>query len=68
MSPVGWCLHNIFFSWCSDEETGVSNRLVPTNIYIDKFLWFSPARVSKLNYVYHDLSLHAFTVLKLMND
>jgi hypothetical protein len=41
---------------------------VPTNIYKDKFLWFSPTRVSKLNFVYHDLSLHAFIVLKLMND
>jgi hypothetical protein len=38
------------------------------NIYKDKFLWFSPARVSKLNFVYHYLNLHAFIVLKLMND
>jgi hypothetical protein len=34
----------------------------------DKFLWFSPVRVSKLNSLYHYLSLHAFIVLKLVND
>jgi hypothetical protein len=78
VSLVGWCLHNILLSWCSTEEIGVSSRLVPTsfvtsrlvptNIYKDKFLWFSPTRVSKLNSVYCDLSLHAFIVLKLMND
>jgi hypothetical protein len=38
------------------------------DIYKDKSLWFSPARVSKLNSMYCDLSLHAFTILKLMND
>jgi hypothetical protein len=41
---------------------------VPTHIYKDKFLWFSPARVFKLNCMYRDLSLHAFTILNLMND
>jgi hypothetical protein len=78
VSPVGWCLHNILLSWCSTKEIGVSNRLVPTSFVTVGwclqtfikiiFLWFSPARVSKLNYVYCDLSLHAFIVLKLMND
>jgi hypothetical protein len=37
---------------------------VPIDIYKDKFLWFSPARVSKLNFVYRDFILHAFTILK----
>jgi hypothetical protein len=41
---------------------------VPTEIYKDKFLRFSATRVSKLNAMYYDLSLHAFAVLKLMND
>jgi hypothetical protein len=73
VSLVGWCLHNILLSWCSTEEIGVSSRLVPTRFVTvgkdkDKFLWFSPTRVSKLNSVYCDLSLHAFIVLKLMND
>jgi hypothetical protein len=40
---------------------------VLTYTYKDKFLRFSPTKVSKLNFVYHDLRLHAFTVLKLMN-
>jgi hypothetical protein len=65
---VGWCLYNILLSWCLTEDIGVSSSLVPTCIYKDNFLWFSPARVSNLNSVYHDLSLHAFIVLKLMND
>jgi hypothetical protein len=30
VSLVGWCLHNILLSWCSIEEIGVSNKLVPT--------------------------------------
>jgi hypothetical protein len=34
MSLVGWCLHNIFISWCSTENIGVSSRLVPTNFVI----------------------------------
>jgi hypothetical protein len=38
------------------------------DVYKDKFFLFSPTRVSKLNFVYYDLSLHAFIVLNLMND
>ena len=62
MSLVGWFLHNILLSQCSTKEIGVSSRLVPTNIYKDKFLWFSPTKVSKLNSMYYDLSLHALIV------
>jgi hypothetical protein len=58
VSPVGWCLHNILLSWCSTEEIGVSSRLVPIYIYKDKFLWFSTARVSTLNFEHYDLSLY----------
>jgi hypothetical protein len=65
MSLVGWFLHNILLSWCLDEEIVISSRLVPTNIYKDKFLWFYPTRVSKLKSVYCDLSLHAFIVLNI---
>jgi hypothetical protein len=68
VSSVGWCLYNILLSWCLVEEIGVSSRLVPTNMYKVKFLWFSPTRVSKLNSMYRDLNLHAFIVLKLMYD
>jgi hypothetical protein len=77
VSPIGWCLHNILLSWCSSKEIGVSSRLVLTifcnsslvhiDIYKDNFLWFSPTRVSKLNSMYYDSSLHAFIVLNLMN-
>jgi hypothetical protein len=44
VSLVGWCLHNILLSWFFDEEIGISSRLVPTDIYKDIFLWFSPTR------------------------
>jgi hypothetical protein len=77
VSPVGWCLHNILLSWCLAKDIGASNSLVPIIFVIVGwclqtfikiiFLWFSPARVSKLNPMYCDLSLHAFTILKLMN-
>jgi hypothetical protein len=65
---VGWCLPKFLL----DEDIGVSSMLVPTIFVtvgwcLQRFMWFSPARVSKLNYVYFDLSLHAFIVLKLMN-
>jgi hypothetical protein len=68
VSLVSWCLHNILLSWCSAEDIDVFGRLVPTNIYKNIFLWFSPTRVSKLNSMYYDLSLHVFFVLTLMND
>jgi hypothetical protein len=35
VSLVGSCLHNIFFSWFSVEENGVSSRLVPTQYLTD---------------------------------
>jgi hypothetical protein len=41
---------------------------VPTNIYKDKFLWFSLATISMLNYVHCDLSLYVIIVSQLMND
>ena len=30
VSLVGWFLHNILLSWCSNEEIGVPSRLVST--------------------------------------
>jgi len=68
VSLIGWCLHDILLTWCSNKEICVSNRLVPTKIYKDKFLWFSPARISMLNSMYYNLSLHVFNVLKLIKD
>jgi hypothetical protein len=35
VSPVGWCLHNFLLSWFSNEEIGVSNRLVPTRYIVE---------------------------------
>jgi hypothetical protein len=76
MSPVGCFLHNILLSCCSSKDIGVSTMLVPTIfVTVGKFLQqfikkkkcFSRARVSKLNFVYNELSLHGFIVLNLIN-
>jgi hypothetical protein len=34
MSLACWCLHNIFLSWCSSKDIGVSSRLVPKRFMI----------------------------------
>jgi hypothetical protein len=41
---------------------------VPKDIYKDNFFWFSPARVSMLNFVHCDLSLYVIIISQLMND
>jgi hypothetical protein len=54
VSPVGWCLRrSVRVGWCLQGFVSVgigvsssNSRLVPTKSYKEKFLWFSPERVS----------------------